>query len=218
MRKVSACLIIISLVLSLLSCSKYSGNYQEVKPMLDYICDNSQLNIHKIDVLWRSDEKLINYSADVSFVIEVSYGNSRIPIEYIDELRILANEYLTNNKDYFLNDGYTIFFVIKNPYRDYGDWTYAVFTNFEYDNEDDIYDSLLYLESYVYEEDFDYLSQMKNVNQFEPRFTRLIDDTDYVEGLLNSLRENKSIETIILPEQCKTLEYEFSGDVEVLYD
>ena len=147
----------ICLVFSLCSCSKYSGNYQEVKPMLDYICDNSQLNINKIDVLWRSDEKLINYSADVSFVIEVSYGNSRIPIEYIDELRILANEYLTSNKDYFLNDGYTILFVIKNPYRDYGDWTYAVFTNFEYDNEDDIYDSLLYLESYVYEEDFDYL-------------------------------------------------------------
>ena len=186
--------------------------------MLDYICDNSQLNINKIDVLWRSDEKLINYSADVSFVIEVSYGNSRIPIEYIDELRILANEYLTSNKDYFLNDGYTILFVIKNPYRDYGDWTYAVFTNFEYDNEDDIYDSLLYLESYVYEEDFDYLSQMKNVNQFEPRFTRLIDDTDYVEGLLNSLRENKSIETIILPEQCKEFGFEFPKDVEVIYE
>lgn len=217
MRKVATCIIISIFVLCLLSCSKYSGKYQEVQPMLNYICDNSQLEISKIDVLWREDDELINYSADVSFVIEVSYSDSRIPIEYIDELRILANDYLSKNKDFFLNDGYTIYFVVKNPYRDYGDWTYAAFANFEYKNEENQFDGLYFFDCLIYEEDFTYLKDMKDIVQIKVRPTERVENVEYVEGLISSIQNNNEIQSVVLPEQYEEYENEFSDSIEVIF-
>ena len=74
------------------------------------------------------------------------------------------------------------------------------------------------MESYVYEKDFAYLSKKEQVTAFAPRFTELIDDTVYVEGLLNSLQENKNIEILVLPEQSKEFGFEFSNDVELIYE
>lgn len=217
MRKVATCIIISILVLCLLSCSKYSGKYQEVQPMLNYICDNSQLEISKIDVLWREDDELINYSADVSFVIEVSYSDSRIPIEYIDELRIIANDYLSKNKDFFLNDGYSMYFVVKNPYRDYGDWTYAAFANFEYKNEENQFDGLYFFDCLIYEEDFDYIASLKDIVQIKIRPTEHVGNYEYVEGVMTSLQSNNTIQSIVLPEQYGDFEKEFPNNIKVEY-
>ena len=215
--KILSFILSICLVFSLCSCSKYSGNYKDVQPLLDYICDNSQLKISNIDVLWREDTNWPFFKSDVSIMIEVPYSDERIPLEYIDELRTLINEYLISNKVFILNDGYKIFFGINNTYRDMGDWYYAGFSNFDNCN-DYLYDGLDVMESYVYEKDFAYLSKKEQVTAFAPRFTELIDDTVYVEGLLNSLQENKNIEMLVLPEQCKEFGFEFSNDVEVIYE
>lgn len=217
MRKVAPCILIFFSVLCLLSCSKYYGNYKEVQPLLDYMSDNSQLKISSIDVVWRKDDELINYSADVSFVIEVSYSDSRIPIEYIDELRIIANDYLSKNKDFFLNDGYTMHFVVKNPYRDYGDWTYATFANFKYKNEENQFNGLYFFDCLVYEEDFDYVASLKDVEQIKIRPTELVDNDEYVEGVISSIQNNNAIQSMVLPEQYKAFENEFSDNIEVLF-
>ncbi len=217
MRRVVSCILSFALVVCLSGCSKYSGNYKEVQPLLDYMSDNSQLKISSIDVVWRKDGEFSSYAADVLFYVDVAYSEDRIPLEYLDELRLLTESYLTNNKDFILNDGYTLYFVIRNTHRDLGNQTYAVFSNFEFNNEERLYDKLIYFDSLIYEEDFTYLKDMKDIVQIKVIPTERVENVEYVEGVISSIQNNNEIQSVVLPEQYEEYENEFSDNIEVIF-
>ena len=44
-----------------------------------------------------------------------------------------------------------------------------------------------------------------------------MDNDEYVEGVISSIQNNNAIQSMVLPEQYKAFENEFSDNIEVLF-
>lgn len=133
-------------------------DYKGIDEFAEYVNSNADIEPLYWGVDIDKDEKIVN--------IFIEMKNPE-PYSKIDSIRIAANDFLTNNPEYFLNNYLIrIWITIDEPQKLY----YAKFSNsedleipYQNDNGKPEYNSLCAVEVLVSEEDLDYISGLDDI-------------------------------------------------------
>ena len=133
-------------------------DYEGIDEFAEYVNSNADISPLSWSVDLDKDSEIVNI---------LIYINDQKPYSEIDSIRIAANDFLTNNPEYFLNNYLIrIWITIDEPQKLY----YAKFSNsedleipYQNDNGKPEYNSLCAVEVLVSEEDLDYISGLDDI-------------------------------------------------------
>lgn len=141
-------------------------HYNGIDEFAEYINNNSDIDILNWHTNSIDHEKKI---ADIGVVVDAD-PNADILFSDVDSIRCAANEFLTSNPDYFLNDYCICLSVMSLQGEDHGGFAVARFANFEEmflpegsKGDEPKYDSLCVIEVFTSDNDLDYIAGLDDI-------------------------------------------------------